>query len=115
MNPTPPQPTAADTVVPTAQIFLFPVRAPVPAAVLTPQQRLARALKTLDAALQEQRVAVAAWRGALAELKTATNSLGESLQQCRANVAALGEGVAGLHQQAKVLGHWAGTAAPAQN
>jgi hypothetical protein len=77
-----------------------------------PHERLARALATLNAALAEQRLAIAAWRGALAELKATATGLGESLQQYRSSLGSLGDGVAALHTQATVLRDWAEQTVP---
>ena len=69
MTPTSTEQPNADPVVQTAEIIPFPTRQ-VAQPVELPHERLGRALTTLNAALAEQRLAIAAWRGALAELKT---------------------------------------------
>ncbi len=46
-----------------------------------PSLRLHRALAMLNAALEEQRVAVAAWRSALVELNGSVRGLGSSLSR----------------------------------
>ncbi len=99
MTPTSTEQPNADPVVQTAEIIPFPTRQ-VAQPVELPHERLGRALTTLNAALAEQRLAIAAWRGALAELKTTATGLGESLQRYRDSLGTLGEGVAALHTQA---------------
>jgi hypothetical protein len=92
--------------LPSAQIIPFPLRAPAPPSD-DGADRLARALASLDAALNEQRSAIAGWRGALADLQTTMQSLGASAQQCHDNLGKLGENVAGLNAQARQLEAWA--------
>ena len=58
-------PATADR--PTADIIRFPVRDKP--ADPGPEERLARALDSLNAAMADQRAAVAAWRSVLGELK----------------------------------------------
>ena len=99
MTPTSTEQPNADPVVQTAEIIPFPTRQ-VAQPVELPHERLGRALTTLNAALAEQRLAIAAWRGALAELKSTATGLGESLQRYRDSLGTLGEGVAALHTQA---------------
>lgn len=94
----------AEAGLPTAQIIAFPVRAkPAPPA----EDRLARALASLNAALAEQSEAVAKWRGALAELKTTTGALSQSLQRYNTSLGTLSDGVSALHHKAKSLEQWA--------
>ncbi len=120
MSVTTTEQTIAEPVVHTAEILPFRPRAPVqadglekPAHAVPPmtlaQQRLARALETLNAALVDQRAVMAAWRASLAELKTSTAGLGDSLERYRTNLAALGQGVSSLRAQAKALRDWAET------
>ncbi len=108
----------ADPILHTAEIIPFPTRqvaplveTPVAPPVETPHERLARALAKLNAALAEQRVAVAAWRGALGELKTTAAGLGESVQRYQRSLGALGDGVAALNTRATALRDWAENAA----
>jgi ABC-type transporter Mla subunit MlaD len=89
----------------TASIIPFPAR-PKPAE-LTPEERLARALSSLNTALAEQRIAVSAWRDVLAELKTTTTGLHDSLQNYRANLRTLGNSVTALQSKARSLEAWA--------
>ncbi len=98
----------------TAQVIPFPSRAPVaPAAVQPatttndPADRLARALASLDAALTEQRAAMAGWRESLDQLRKTTNGLGLNMQRYHRTLGKLGEDVAGLHSQAVRLERWA--------
>lgn len=96
--------TALEPTSRTATIIPFPTRAK-PAAP-TPQERLARALVTLNDALAEQRVAVTAWRDVLGELKTTTNGLHDSLQRYRANLRTLGNSVTSLQSKTRSLEAW---------
>jgi hypothetical protein len=89
----------------TADIIPFPARAKP--AEPTPQQRLVGALESLNAALAEQRTAVAAWREVLAELKTTTAGLHDSLRRYRANLLTLGSSVSALQAMARSLEQWA--------
>jgi hypothetical protein len=66
-------------------------------------------MDSLNAALAEQRVAMAGWRIALGELKTTTSGLGDSLQRYRANLGILGDRVSALQTQARCLERWADT------
>jgi ABC-type transporter Mla subunit MlaD len=109
-----PDPDPIEAERPTAQIIAFPVRpkaAEVPVAEPQPQDRLARALESLNAALAEQRTALAAWRGALGELKATTTGLGDSLQTYQANLRSLGDSVSSLNAKARSLEEWADSAA----
>jgi hypothetical protein len=94
----------------TADIIPFPGR-PQPAET-TPEERLSRALLSLNAALQEQRVAVTAWREVLLELKATTNGLQDSLQRYRANLRTLGTSVSALQSKARSLEAWADSVTP---
>ena len=105
-----------DQGIRSADIILFRPRAAPPTtvsgqspvdAVSEPQQRLARALDSLNMAMAAQRDAMAQWRASLAELKTTTSGLGQSLERYRTNLDALGKDVASLHRQAKTLQAWA--------
>ena len=96
---------APEAPKPSASIIPFPAR-PKPAAP-APEDRLAKALVSLNAALADQRTAVAAWREVLAELKTTTTGLDESLQRYRANLRSLGTSVSSLHAKARSLEQWA--------
>src|ERR1700749_1428331 len=84
--------------VPTAEIIPFPVRAK--AADPQPDDRLARALESLNTALAEQKAALATWREALGALKTTTTGLGGSLQRYHTSLGTLNDQVAALHHQA---------------
>jgi hypothetical protein len=85
-----------------ANVIPFPSRQPAPPTD-EGQERLHRALLALDAAVQEQRSAVAAWRAALADLGTVMSGLGESMQHYRSSLDTLDSRVAGLHAQAVQL------------
>lgn len=101
----------------TAQIIPFPTRMAAADAVLqpapdsalseSPQERLARALASLDAALTEQRTAMAGWRDALDQLRKSTNGLGLSIQRYQRTLGKLGDDVAALNTQAVRLERWA--------
>lgn len=93
---------------PTATVIPFPVRDKP--AEATPEDRLTRALASLNAAMSDQRAAVAAWRSVLGELKATTSGLDESLHRYRANLRALGTSVSSLHAKAKSLEEWADAA-----
>jgi hypothetical protein len=99
-----PESGSVEAGLPTAVIIPFPPR---PKVEPRPEDRLARALESLNAALAEQRVALAAWRGALGQLKETTTGLGESLQRYHTSLGSLGGGVATLHDQARSLEQWA--------
>jgi ABC-type transporter Mla subunit MlaD len=85
-----------------AQIIPFPSRQPT-APADDGQERLRRALQALDEALAGQRDAVAAWRGALADLGTVMSGLGESMQRYRGSLDALDNRVGQLHAEAVQL------------
>jgi ABC-type transporter Mla subunit MlaD len=99
-----PQPTA-EAGLPTADIIPFPAR-PKPQEQ-RPEERLVKAMQKLNAALAEQRVAIAGWREALGQLKVTTTGLGESLQRYRSNLGQLSGRVSVLHDQARSLEKWA--------
>ena len=96
-----------------AQIIPFPSRVPVAAAAAPavaapdPQERLARALTALDAALSEQRTAMAGWRDSLDQLRKTTNGLGLTMQRYHQTLGKLGSDVTALNQQARKLEAWA--------
>jgi hypothetical protein len=90
------QPSVTATVIPFPQPR---VRPPVDDA----QERLRRALISLDEAIAGQREAVAAWRSSLADLGGVVSGLGQSLQRYRGSLDCLGTRVAGLHTQAVQL------------
>ena len=88
-----------------ARIIQFPAR-PKPAAP-APEDRLAKALEALNTAMADQRTAMTAWRGVLAELKTSATSLEDSLQRYRSSLRTLGASVSSLHAKARSLEQWA--------
>ena len=100
------EPQEADR--PTADIIPFPVR--VQPEEIRPEDRLTRALASLNAAMEEQRVAVAAWRDALGELKATTTGLSDSLQRYRSSLSTLSGSVSSLHDKARSLEQWADAA-----
>jgi hypothetical protein len=84
-----------------AQIILFPSRQRPPTDA--GQDRLRRALETLEAAMAGQRAAVAAWREALADLGTVMAGLGDGVQRYRGNLDVLAGRIASLHTKAAEL------------
>jgi hypothetical protein len=111
-SPTTSETAPVETIRPTAEIISFPVR-PQP---VEPQtgDRLVRALESLNAAMLEQRAALAVWRGALNELKTTATGLSESLHQYRANLRSLGSSVNALQSKSQSLQQWADSVAVAE-
>ena len=97
----------------TAQIIPFPIRPDRQAAGNDAQERLARALASLDAALTEQRSAMVGWRESLEHLRKATTGLGLSMQRYHRTLGKLGADVANLHAESVRLEQWADTTATA--
>lgn len=97
--------SAVEVVPPTATIIPFPARSKPEEPA--PQERLARALESLNAALADQKVAVAAWRDVLGELKATTTDLDDSLRHYRATLRTLGTSVSALRSKARALEQWA--------
>lgn len=102
----------------TAEIIPFPsrrqvVRQPAPETTAA-QQRLAQAMASLQASLEEQRQAVAAWRGSLESLKAVTESLGQGLHRYRDRLDTLQTQVGSVHTEAVRLEQWADDALGAQ-
>ena len=102
--------TAAEPELRTAAIIPFPVRHPAQPTVVSDQDRLANALNALNAALTNQREALAAWRSVLGELKTTTSGLDENLQRYRNSLRTLGNSVSSLRDKTKTLETWADNA-----
>jgi hypothetical protein len=71
-----------------------------------PNARLSAALAELQAALEIQRDAIAAWRGSIDELGGATRSIEASLDRYRSRLGALQTGLISLHQQSSKLRDW---------
>lgn len=94
-----------------ARVILFPTRSvappPPPPQAGTAQQRLTKALASLDAALAEQRTAMVGWRESLDHLRKATTGLGLSMQRYQRTLGKLGADVSDLHAQAVRLERWA--------
>ena len=98
-----------------ALVIPFPVRSKAPVLrpkILqetnpTPEQRLNRALASLNSAMAEQRAAVAAWRDGLVTLKTTTSRLADSLHRYRVNLDKLNNSVSALRDNAQSLETWA--------
>lgn len=89
-----------------AEIIPFPAR-PNVAAPPCADERLARALRGLEAALAEQRQAVANWRVALAGLQESVRGVGEGLQRYRGSLDRLQADVSALNGHAVRLAQWA--------
>ena len=89
-----------------ADIIRFPSRS-----VATPdpagQERLQRALASLDAALESQRKAVAEWRGSLKQLGDTMSGLRGSLQRYSGSLTKLEAQVGALNTRAVTLEQWA--------
>jgi hypothetical protein len=92
----------SDSTPVSARVIPFPLRRPPPASD-DGSERLQRALAALNAAVENQRMAVAVWRGALAELGKTVNGLGGSLQRYRSNLDGLAVRVGALRAQAVQL------------
>ena len=71
------------------------------------QERLTRALASLDAALAEQRIAMSGWRESLDHLRKATTGLGLSMQRYHRTLGKLGTDVSDLHAKSVQLERWA--------
>ncbi len=102
-------PASPKAPIQTADIIPFPIRNKV--AQPAPEQRLVRALGSLNAAMADQQAAVSAWRDVLAELKATTTGLDDSLHRYRASLRTLGSSVSTLRTQARSLEAWADKAA----
>ena len=70
------------------------------------QKRLERALANLDAAMTEQRKAMAAWRSALDDLKASTHSLGDGLRRYGGVLDGLGADVSEVRARSDGLSEW---------
>ena len=104
--------TAADNAgKASAQIIPFPAKAAAPGKAdpraQDPQERLTRALASLDSALSEQRAAMSGWRESLDHLRKATTGLGLSMQRYHRTLGKLGADVSDLHAEALRLERWA--------
>jgi chromosome segregation ATPase len=116
VRPTRPEQPSA-TVIPFPQRPATPATRHIPLVGATPrseqarseQDRLTRALESLNEALAEQRAALKAWRGAMTELKASTTALENGLQRYRGNLRSLSNSVTTLHKKARSLESWADT------
>src|ERR1700758_3643574 len=96
---------AGGAVARTAIIIPFPLRGkPDPAAA---QERLGRAMRSLNAALADQKVAIATWRLALNDLKSSSNGLQDSLHRYRQTLNSLDGPLATLRAETGKLERWA--------
>ena len=88
------------------KVIPFPIR-PAARARATPgrkgDERLAQALDDLNNAVLTQRIAMAAWRAALADLGTVTKRLGSSLRGYDDSLTALDTRLDRLRTEAKQL------------
>jgi hypothetical protein len=106
--------TLSDSTSTTAQIIPFP-RQSLPQAHDSGNERLQRALAALNAAVEDQRVAVASWRSALADLTKVVSGLGNSLQRYRCSLDGIAARVGTLRTQALQLERIADAALAASN
>ncbi len=77
--------------------------------------RLLRALRGLDAALAEQRTAIAAWRASLSRLQETVHGMSDGLQRYRGSLDSLHTGVTRLNGQARQLESWADSVLAAES
>ena len=94
----------------TAQIIQFPARPATPIDAVAqgaPPDRLTLALASLEAALAEQRAALAGWRDSMDQLRKSTAGLGLSLQRYQRTLGKLGEDVDRLKGQNQEMERWA--------
>jgi chromosome segregation ATPase len=93
----------AESAVASAEIIPFPTRTVEPDG----KARLAEALASLQRALDEQREAVAAWRGAMGELRNNMQRLGGSLSAYQLELVKLNSKVGALNRTSRKLQDWA--------
>lgn len=77
--------------------------------------RLLRALRGLDAALAEQRTAIAEWRASLSTLQQTVRGMSDGLQRYRGSLDSLHDGVTRLNGQARQLESWADSVLDAES
>lgn len=94
-----------------AQIIPFPGRGD-PAESAGANERLVRALRGLEAALAEQREAVANWRVALVALQGSVQGVGEGLRRYHGSLDRLLTDVSALNGRAVWLEQWADSVLP---
>jgi hypothetical protein len=99
----------------TAEIIQFPTRPNVPdllaqshAEQSEAEERLNRALASLNSALTEQRAAVGIWKSSISDLSTATGRLGVSLRNYHDSLGQLDVRVSTLRAESLKLEAWAG-------
>lgn len=96
-----------------AEIIPFPQRtaAPVSPSLSAPTaedaDRVGRSVAALQHALAEQRLAIAAWQDALAQLRASTRRLGDGLGAYQRRLDALRGQVGTLNESAAGLESWA--------
>jgi len=91
----------SETTSATAQIIPFPQRRS--SVQREGNERLQRAISALEMAIANQRIAVAAWRSALADLSRVVSGLGDGLQRYRGSLDGLSVRVDSLRAQAVQL------------
>ena len=84
-----------------AEIIAFPVPQ------ITQEERLARALAKLDAAVAQQREAVGNWRDSIHALHDTMQQLGQSVQTLHDSLGDIGAQNAAVHDEAVRLEAWA--------
>lgn len=90
-----------------AEVIAFPTRRTAAAPSNDGADRLARALRDLDAALAAQRESIAAWRASLTELKTIVTGLGADMRRYAGALDDLHTGVVRVNREARRLEDWA--------
>lgn len=93
----------AESASVSAKIIPFPSRTPEPDG----RARLAEALAKLHRALEEQKQAVIAWRGAMGELRNGMQRLGGSLSAYQLELTKLNTRVGALNRSSRQLQDWA--------
>jgi ABC-type transporter Mla subunit MlaD len=72
-----------------------------------PNFRLRTALSVLEAALDEQRAAIATWRESLTELRDTVGGVGHNLTALQSNLDRLKRDTLSLNDDAKAMESWA--------
>ena len=90
-----------------AEILAFPERRTTALPREFGPDRLARALRDLDAALAAQRQSIAIWRASLTELKTTVAGLGDDMRRYAGSLDRLHARVVLVNGEARRLEAWA--------
>lgn len=93
----------SESVSASAQIIPFPSRSAEPDG----KARLTEALANLQKALEEQKQAISAWRGAMGELRESMQRLGGSLSAYQVELVKLNGKVGSLNRTSRQLQDWA--------